>query len=120
MKSNGPFKQRETLAQDERDAIERQVIDRVATAIGAPPDVVRLVKPGSVLKTSSGKIRRNDTKTLFLSGALGRDRSDSVPARLRLAARFVHGAAQGAFARLALIARGVWLYGILALYAPIS
>jgi len=104
----------------ERDQIERQVIDRVATAIGAPPDVVRLVKPGSVPKTSSGKIRRNDTKTMFLSGALGRDRSDSVAARLKLAALLVRGASETGLTRLALLARGLWLYGTLAGYAPIS
>jgi len=104
----------------ERDEIERQIIDRVATAIGGPPDVIRLVKAGSVPKTSSGKIRRNDTKALFLSGALGRDRSDSIPARLRLAALLARGATETAFARIALGARGLWLYGVLALYAPIS
>lgn len=104
----------------EREEIERQVIERVATAIGAPPDAVRLVRPGSVPKTSSGKIRRNDTKTLFLSGALGRDRSDSIPARLRLGALWVKGASGTASTRLALGARGLWLYGMLALYAPIS
>lgn len=104
----------------ERDEIERQIIDRVTTAIGGPPDVVRLVRPGSVPKTSSGKIRRNDTKTLFLSGALGRDRSDSIPARLKLAALLVRSAGETAFARITLGARGLWLYGVLALYAPIS
>lgn len=104
----------------ERDEIERQVIDRVATAIGGPPDVVRLVGPGSVPKTSSGKIRRNDTRALFLSGALGRDRSDSLFARLKLAALLMKGASATAFSRLALGARGVWLFGILAIYAPIS
>jgi 1-acyl-sn-glycerol-3-phosphate acyltransferase len=104
----------------ERDEIERQVIERVATAIGAPPDVVRLVKPGSVLKTSSGKIRRNDTRALFLSGALGREKGDSLLARLKLAALLIRSAAASALARLALGARGVRIYGILALYAPIS
>ncbi|MBX7187221.1 MAG: AMP-binding protein [Vicinamibacteria bacterium] len=104
----------------ERDEIERQIVDRVTTAIGAPPDVVRLVKPGSVPKTSSGKIRRNDTRTLFLSGALGRDRSDSLTARLKLGALLVKGTAESALARIALGARGLRLYGILAVYAPLS
>lgn len=104
----------------ERDEIERQVIDRVTTAIGAPPDVVRLVKPGSVPKTSSGKIRRNDTKTMFLSGALGRDRKDSLAARMRLTALLIRSASATTLRRIALGARGVWLYSILALYAPVS
>jgi len=104
----------------DRDEIERQVIDRVTTAIGAPPDVVRLVKPGSVLKTSSGKIRRADTKALYLSGALGRDRADSVAARVKLALLLVKGTVESTLARLALVARGLKLYGALALYAPVS
>ncbi len=107
-------------SRDERDEIERQIVDRVTTAIGGPPDVVRLVKPGSVLKTSSGKIRRNDTRALYLSGALGRDRADSILTRLKLAALLLKGASASGFARLALGVRGVWLYGILAIYAPIS
>jgi fatty-acyl-CoA synthase len=112
----------ETKASDatERDEIERQLIDRVATAIGAPPDVVRLVKPGSVLKTSSGKIRRAETKALYVSGALGRDRSDSLGARTRLGLLLAKAAANNVFSRIALAARGVKIYGALALYAPFS
>jgi 1-acyl-sn-glycerol-3-phosphate acyltransferase len=73
-----------------------------------------------VPKTSSGKIRRNDTKALFLSGALGRDRRDSILTRLKLAALLMRSASSTAFVRLGLAARGAWLYGILAIYAPIS
>ena len=69
----------------ERDEIERGVVERVTNAIGGPPDVVRLVRAGSVLKTSSGKIRRNDTKRLFLSGSLGRDKRDSGPSHRQYA-----------------------------------
>lgn len=104
----------------ERDVIERQVVERVTEAIGAPPDVVRLVRPGSVLKTSSGKIRRNDTKALFLKGALGRDRGDSVLARLKMGLLLVRSVAVTALSRLALGLRAVRLFGVLALYAPVS
>jgi 1-acyl-sn-glycerol-3-phosphate acyltransferase len=105
---------------EERDAIEHQVIDRVSNAVGAPPDVVKLVKPGSVPKTSSGKIRRSDTKALYLSGALGREKGDSAWARLRMGGRLIRSAAESAGARLTLWVRGLWLYGVLALYAPVS
>ena len=104
----------------ERDAIEGQVIERVASAIGAPPDIVRLVKPGSVPKTSSGKIRRNDTRALFLSGALGREKGDSIFARLKLGGLFFRGATETAIARLSLALRGMLLFGTLFLYAPLS
>ncbi len=105
---------------EERDAIEGQVVERVTNAIGAPPDIVRLVKPGSVLKTSSGKIRRNETKALFLSGALGRERGDSVITRLKLGGLLVRGATESALVRLSLVLRSFVLYGTLFLYAPIA
>jgi 1-acyl-sn-glycerol-3-phosphate acyltransferase len=104
----------------EREAIETRILDRVMSAIGAPPDVIRLVAPGSVLKTSSGKIRRNDTKTLYLSGHLGRERGDSVLTRVKLAGLMARGKARTLQARVGLGFRGALLYSTLAVYAPIS
>jgi 1-acyl-sn-glycerol-3-phosphate acyltransferase len=103
-----------------RDAIERQVIDSVANAIGGPPDLVRLVAPGSVPKTSSGKIRRNDTKALFLSGALGRPKGDSLGTRLKLLSLLARSEARGAWISVSLLSRGILLFGTLLLYAPIA
>jgi 1-acyl-sn-glycerol-3-phosphate acyltransferase len=104
----------------QRDAIEQRIVEKVTAAIGAPPDVVRLVPPGSVPKTSSGKIRRNDTRDLFLSGRLGRERGDSALVRLRLGGMVILSTLQAGAARLILGARGAFLYGALAVYAPIS
>ena len=105
---------------EERDSIERQVVEQVAGAVGVPPDIVRLVPPGSVAKTSSGKIRRNDTRTLFVTGELGREKGDTVFARLRLGWLLMRGAAAEATSKLALILRSALLYGALALYAPLA
>jgi fatty-acyl-CoA synthase len=107
-------------ATEERDAIERRVIEKVTNAIGAPPDVVRLVAPGSVPKTSSGKIRRNDARALYVSGGLGRQKGDSALARLRLGSLVAKSAAETSMDRLRLFGRGIFLYGALAVYAPIS
>ena len=49
-----------------RDALAAAVIERVATAVGVPPDVVELVAPGAVPKTSCGKIQRQATRQLYL------------------------------------------------------
>jgi len=50
----------------------RQRIDQVATALlDGPPDEVVLVPPHTVLKTSSGKIRRAACRELFEQGRLG-------------------------------------------------
>lgn len=62
----------ETRVRDEghRDRIVAALTERIAAAIGVPPDAVELVPPGTVPKTSSGKIRRTATRELYLAGAL--------------------------------------------------
>ena len=67
-----------------REALIAAVTDRVATAIGVPPDEVALVSPGAVPKTSSGKIRRADTKRMYREEALGRPRREPRGRRARL------------------------------------
>ena len=41
-----------------RERLHDGRLDRVVAALGMPPDVVVIAEPGTVLKTSSGKIRR--------------------------------------------------------------
>ena len=40
--------------------------------MGMPPDQVELLPPQSIPKTSSGKLRRSETRRLFLEGKLGK------------------------------------------------
>jgi fatty-acyl-CoA synthase len=42
----------------------------VTEILGQPPDVVQVIPPNSIPKTSSGKLRRDATKQKFLSGKL--------------------------------------------------
>ena len=63
-----------------REAISRATIDR----LGEPPDEIVLAPPHSVLKTSSGKIRRSATKDLYLRGQLGRPPRTRLLSKLRL------------------------------------
>ncbi len=77
-----------------RETLRAAVIRSVVEAVGVPPDVVELVPPRSVPKTSSGKIQRTATRALYLEGRLGRPepgRLAAVPplllATLRSAAR---------------------------------
>ena len=53
-----------------RSQLEREVQEHVSAALGVPPDTVVLARPGSVLKTSSGKIRRSATRDAYAAGAL--------------------------------------------------
>jgi 1-acyl-sn-glycerol-3-phosphate acyltransferase len=55
---------------EDLDRIEAEVIERVGLAVGIPPDKVELVAPQSIPKTSSGKIRRNETRLLYERGEL--------------------------------------------------
>ncbi|MEO5760707.1 MAG: AMP-binding protein [Vicinamibacteria bacterium] len=103
-----------------RDEIERNIIERVSNAIGAPPDVVKLAPPGAVPKTSSGKIRRNDTKALYLAGSLGREKNDSALSRVRLAGHFARSWLAGRTDRIALSLRGILIYSVWLAYAPVA
>ena len=60
------------LTEPARFAALRQEIEQAAgRLLDAPPEEVLLVPPGSVLKTSSGKLRRAATRELFLNRRLG-------------------------------------------------
>jgi 1-acyl-sn-glycerol-3-phosphate acyltransferase len=74
--------------QARRDALERAVRHRVVTSLGAPPDTIVIAGPRTVLKTSSGKVRRHAVRDAYLSGTLGVRQSVLVQ-RLRLLAAFV-------------------------------
>jgi 1-acyl-sn-glycerol-3-phosphate acyltransferase len=118
----------ETRASDpERDRVAAAVTERVAAAVGVPPDVVVMVGPGTIPKTSSGKLRRSAARELYLARGLGRGPRTSPAARGLLIARSV---AHEAAARLAGLPRvafalylalvvlaaspAVWLLGLLA------
>ena len=71
---------------EERERLAAMVTERVAGAVGLPPDEVALVPPGSVPKTSSGKVRRAATRELYLAGSLGRPARLALSTRVRLVA----------------------------------
>ncbi len=62
----------ETRSKDEREREKlRAEINSLATDLtGSPPDEVVLAPPGSILKTSSGKIRRAASRELFEKGGV--------------------------------------------------
>jgi fatty-acyl-CoA synthase len=58
----------------ERGRIAQAITAQVAAAIGSPPDVVEVVPPNTIPKTSSGKLQRDATKNKFLAGSLAHGR----------------------------------------------
>jgi fatty-acyl-CoA synthase len=65
-----------------RAALASTVTDLVSRGLGLPPDRVELIPPGSIPKTSSGKLRREETKQLYLAGTLS---ASKAPAWLQIA-----------------------------------
>jgi fatty-acyl-CoA synthase len=52
--------------------IAAEISRAVDAAIGMPPDQVETLPPQSIPKTSSGKLRRSETRRLYLEGTLGK------------------------------------------------
>ncbi len=90
---------------ERREAVSRAVI----AAIGEPPDVVVLVPPHSVLKTSSGKLRRSACRAAYEAGRIGA----AVPAARTQVLRLALGAV-AARARRAAVSVGRALFGVYA------
>jgi len=104
-------------APEARARLQAAVRERAVEALGLPPDTVLLAPPGSVLKTSSGKIRRSATREAWMCGDPGRRRSPRVQwlglmaSALRArAARGLHWARRLAF--------GAWVGVVLLVGVP--
>jgi 1-acyl-sn-glycerol-3-phosphate acyltransferase len=65
-----------------RMTIVAAINEQVSRGLGLPPDRVELIPPGSIPKTSSGKLRRDETKQLYVAGTLSAAKS---PAWLQIA-----------------------------------
>jgi fatty-acyl-CoA synthase len=65
-----------------RAAIASAITEEVSRGLGLPPDRVELVPPGSIPKTSSGKLRRDETKQLYMAGTLA---AGKAPAWVQIA-----------------------------------
>jgi 1-acyl-sn-glycerol-3-phosphate acyltransferase len=106
-----------TSAPEARTQLEASVRQRVVDALGLPPDIVLLAPPGSVLKTSSGKIRRSATREAWLRNDLGRRASPSIQ-RLRLAAGALRARAARGLLAATHLAFGTWVGAVLLVSVP--
>jgi 1-acyl-sn-glycerol-3-phosphate acyltransferase len=113
----------ETRVEDaaKRDAMRQAIIDTVMKLIGEAPDEVVLAAPHTVLKTSSGKIRRAASRELYESG---RHRSASSSSTWMQLLRLSLGAALPASARvlrrMAHLAYGAYFWGMFALLGVLT
>ena len=113
--------ERLVVAAELRDAasakrIENEISSAVTDAMGMPPDVIALLPPQSIPKTSSGKLRRSETRRLFLDGKLGKKQQAAWVQISKLAAR---GALPRAWHWLQAVAKSSleFVYGVYALTA---
>src|SRR5271154_2916043 len=67
--------------------ISGEIAQAVTAAMGIPPDAVEPLRPQSIPKTSSGKLRRSETRRLYLEGNLGKKQQAAWMQIGRLAAR---------------------------------
>lgn len=92
-----------------REELRRAIRQRTVDLLGLPPDDVVVAPPHTVLKTSSGKLRRDMMRSLYAQGKLGQSRR---PLPLQVLRLLASGMAQ----RLRRINQGVARY-LFAAYA---
>ena len=100
---------------DARARVAQAITAQVAETLGLPPNVVEVVPPNAIPKTSSGKLRRDATRQLFLSGELD---SGAPPAWLQIARLATASSARrilGAVRRIAEMAYGCYAVATFAL-----
>jgi fatty-acyl-CoA synthase len=108
---------RETAAES-RERLRAAVLERVVAALGVPADTVLIAPPGSVLKTSSGKIRRAATREAYLRGTLGRRRRPAPLQWARLVAAALGARLGRAGRRAATLAYAAWVGALLLVLLP--
>ncbi len=108
----------ESRAQDAlaKNRIARAITEKVTASVGVPPDVVELLPPQSIPKTSSGKLRREETKRHYLAGTLRAPRQPVWWQMTRLAAAASLGFAGRVLRRSLELLYGVYAVLIFALW----
>ncbi|MDQ3580718.1 MAG: AMP-binding protein [Pseudomonadota bacterium] len=106
--------------QDEARERLRVLVNALASdLVGGPPDDLVLAPSGTVLKTSSGKIRRGACRELYEAGAIGRRQPPAWRQVARLMVATVRPALRRARRGLKSVAYGVYCWSLFALLAPI-
>lgn len=99
-------------------AVRAAAIDRVVSVVGIPPDVVVVAPPGSVLKTSSGKIRRTATRDAYCRGELTGGTASAAMQLGRLFTQYLWARLRRIGTRAGLLAYAVYVGTLLAVTVP--
>jgi 1-acyl-sn-glycerol-3-phosphate acyltransferase len=94
-------------------ALRLRVQETATRLLEAPPEEVLLVPPGSVPKTSSGKLRRTATRDLFLQHRLGRATEPASRQLVRLVLAGVAARLRHVWRTLGRLAYAAWWWTVL-------
>ena len=106
--------------EEQRSNLHTKIIATASELLDAPPDTVLLVPPHTVLKTSSGKIRRSSNRELYEKGALGQVSRSVRWQLLRLLLTSVHPLWQRAQRNVGVSLYAAYLWSLFALLAPVG
>jgi 1-acyl-sn-glycerol-3-phosphate acyltransferase len=105
--------------QRERQQLREAINKAVVNVLGEPADQVVLAPPQTVLKTSSGKLRRSATRALFEAGMVGEHRRPGWWQVASLAAGAVIPQLQRWATRAADVMFAAWAWVVVSLVAPV-
>ena len=108
-----------------RDDVDREALRTRINALGiellgSPPDDVVLAPPNTVLKTSSGKIRRAATRDLYVAGAIGKQGAGFRWQVARIALASTRASTARAARRIAAMLYGLRAWFAFVLLSPIA
>jgi len=109
---------RET-APERLESLRAAVLDRLVTVIGIPADMLLIARPGSVLKTSSGKIRRHATREAYLRGKVERGRASITTQLARLHIQDAKGRLRRLGSQAVALAYGAYIWALLIAPLPV-
>jgi 1-acyl-sn-glycerol-3-phosphate acyltransferase len=103
-----------------RAALERAIIGRATELVGLAPDVIVLVPPHTVLKTSSGKIRRAAMRDAYRAGRLQTPSRAPWLQMVRLSAAGLSGWLNNALDGTRRRLYGAWVWGCFGVLVTIA
>ena len=106
-------------AREVQEELTEEIVATASDILGTPPDDVVMVPPHTVLKTSSGKIRRSAMKELYESGRLGQKPPPAAVQFLRLGASAAVANVRGWRSRLGRLAYAAYVHALFWFLTPI-
>ena len=104
----------------ERDDLKRRINEACTTTLDIPPDVIELLPPRTVPKTSSGKIRRAAARSLYEAGLLTRPGRGFRQQLFLLAISGIGGRTRRVFRRTKAHAYAGYWWSVLVILAAIT